>query len=88
MPFLISIPDRLSSPSSAVKVNGRPVPSSPSTTPLTAIGTSSQMISGWRSALNSRIEISTMISRLTGSCRPRLWFASAEFSCSPPQAIA
>ena len=46
MPFLISMPDRLSKPRSAVKVKGSPVPRSPMATPLTDIGTSSQITNG------------------------------------------
>ena len=87
MPFLISIPDRLSRPSNAVKVNGSPAPNSPIVTPLIDIGTSSQITSGWRNVPNKKIEISTMTIRLSGNCVARLDCASVEFSYSPPHSI-
>mmetsp|Transcript_22079 Transcript_22079/g.35139 ORF Transcript_22079/g.35139 Transcript_22079/m.35139 type:complete len:223 (-) Transcript_22079:184-852(-) len=87
MPFLISMPDRLNRPSKAVKVNGISVPNKPSTTPFTDMGTKSQIMMGWRMALNSSTEISTIISKLMGSCFPRLSCASEEFSNSPPHSI-
>ena len=84
IPFLISMPDRLSSPSSAVKLNGASVSRRPMVTPLTDMGTRSQMMIGCRSALNRSTEISTMMMMLMGNCWPRAALASEDDSNSPP----
>ncbi len=63
----MSIPDRLMKPSSAMKPNGCEVESSPSVTPMSASGTTSQTTAVCFSELNSATVMSTMSSTKTGN---------------------
>jgi hypothetical protein len=87
MAFLISIPTRLSRPSSAMKPKGCPKASSPTVTPMMARGTVSQMISvcliALKRAMTVRIIMPMKIGMETASAPP----ARAESSASPPQAM-
>ena len=87
MAFLMSIPARLMKPSSAMKPNGCPVASNPHVTPITASGTHSQIISGWRNALKSMITVRTINIRKRGIVELRPACASPELSYSPPYSM-
>ena len=84
MAFLTSRPDSDRSPSNAVNSSAVPVTRSPATTPTSAKGTTSQIASGWRSALNSTTTTTSTIARKpSGRAFARLAFASALSPCSP-----
>jgi hypothetical protein len=87
MAFLMSIPDRLRRPRSAVKLKGSPVKRRPSAAPFTAIGTIVQITAVCRRRPKSRIVIRSMVPKASGICRPRLSCAWPALSCSPPHSM-
>ena len=85
MAFLISRPTRDRAPSSDMKSKAPLKPSSPAVMPITARGTVSQMMSGWRTLPKSRMLVRIISRNPVGRALPSAVWARVESSYSPPQ---
>ena len=84
MAFLISIPNKLKKPSNDIKPKGKSAINKPATTPTTAIGTISQIISGCLALPKSNTLIINITKKPNGRPCPKAACALRDDSNSPP----